>query len=313
MILAIQVTLLKMASKPLQKPIEIFYPGKHIASDGRKLTFSAAQVAQWAAGGQRIPLVPGHPKNDQPVMGWATGFSFDGNRLKVTEVQDVDPSFEKIVNSRQLNRVSVKLRPSGEGWELGHIGFLGVSPPSLEGLKAAEFSSDTSADGGIWFMADEQDLELAKRELELEERKAEFAAKQAAFAAKVKWIPVVSKLVTEGKVLPIEEAPLMACFARLDDGEAIEFSRDGKDESANPAEFLKGLLDRAKAVVSYGEFAKAASDKSDGTAAFEVYGDRTESEEAGEMHAAILASGVDPKDHVAYGAAVKKQMMKGGK
>jgi hypothetical protein len=302
-----------MASTPLQKPIEIFYPGRHVASDGRKLTFSAAQVAQWAAGGQRIPLVPGHPKNDKPVMGWATGFSFDGNRLKVTEVQDVDPSFEQIVNSRQLNRVSVKLRPVGEGWALGHIGFLGVSPPSLEGLAAAEFSNETSADGGIWFMADEQDLDLAKRELELEDRKAEFAAEQAAFAAKVKWTPVVSKLVTEGKVLPVEEAPLVALFSKLDDGGTIEFSRGDKDEGAQPAEFLATLLDRAKPVVDYTEFSAAKGGaKAGADAYFEMHGDNEVAEESADMHAKILASGVDPKDSVAYQAAVKK-MMKGGK
>lgn len=303
-----------MAYKPLQNPIEIFYPGKHTASDGRKLTFSAEQVAQWAAGGQRIPLVPGHPKDDRPVMGWATGFSFEGDRLKITEVEDVDPVFEKIVNSRQLNRTSVKLRPSGEGWELGHIGFLGVSPPSLEGLKAAEFSTETSADGGIWFMTDEQDLDLAKRELALEERQAEFAAQQAAFAAKVKWSPVVGKLVTEGKVLPIEEAPLVALFSRLDDGDAIEFSRGDKEEAAQPAEFLATLLERAKPVVDYKEFSASQDGGKDGADAhFAMHDDREVAEESADMHSKILASGVDPKDSVAYQAAVKKFMKKGGK
>jgi hypothetical protein len=304
---------LKMASTPLQKPIEIFYPGRHVASDGRKLTFSAEQVAQWAAGGQRIPLVPGHPKNDKPVMGWATGFSFSGNRLKITETEDVDPSFEQIVNSKQLNRVSVKLRPVGEGWALGHIGFLGVSPPSLEGLAAAEFSNETSADGGIWFMADEQDLDLAKRELELEDRKAEFAAEQAAFAAKVKWTPVVSKLVTEGKVLPVEEAPLVALFSKLDDGEAIEFSRGEKDEAAQPAEFLATLLGRAKPVVNYTEFsaAKGAKANADGPAFAMKGGKGMVDDEDAEMHDAIVASGVDPKDHNAYAAAVKKYAKEG--
>lgn len=239
--------------KLLPKPIEIFYPGKQTASDGRKLNFSAATVATWAAAGQRVPLVPGHPKDDQPVMGWATGFNFSQGRLTVTEVEDIDPSFEAIVNSGQLNRVSVKLEPQGDRWKLKHIGFLGTSAPSLGELRPAQFSK-----GEIIVMAEETDLEFAQRELELADREAEFEAKQAAFAAVQKWSPRVAKLVAEGKVLPVEEAPLMACFARLDSGGAIEFSRDGKDESANPAEFIANLLDATKARVSFGEFAKPA-------------------------------------------------------
>jgi hypothetical protein len=211
-------------------------------------------VAKWAAAGQRVPLVPGHPQDDQPVMGFATKFKFTNNRLVVTEVEDVDPTFQAIVNSKQLNRVSVKLRPTSNGdWELGHIGFLGTSPPSLEGLATAEFSKS----GEIFVMAEETDLEFAQRELELADREAEFADKQAAFAAVQKWSPKVAKLVAEGKVLPVEEAPLMACFARLDAGDSIEFSRDGKDESVNPAEFIANLLSGTKARVSFGEFAKA--------------------------------------------------------
>jgi hypothetical protein len=295
----------------LAKQIEIFYPGKHTASDGRKLDFSASKVAKWAAAGQRVPLVPGHPQDDQPVMGYATKLKFTNNRLVVTEVEDVDPTFQAIVNSKQLNRVSVKLRPTSNGdWELGHIGFLGTSPPSLEGLATAEFSKS----GEIFVMAEETDLEFAQRELELADREAEFAAKQAAFAAVQKWSPKVAKLVAEGKVLPVEEAPLMACFARLDTGDSIEFSRDGKDESLNPAEFIANLLSGTKARVTYGEVSKATAGASGGDdACFKSYDDNTEeAKEAGEMHAAILATGVDPKDSVAYQAAMKKQM-KGGK
>jgi hypothetical protein len=290
---------------PLAKQIEIFYPGKHTASDGRKLDFSASKVAKWAAAGQRVPLVPGHPQDDQPVMGFATKFKFINNRLVVTEVEDVDPTFQAIVNSKQLNRVSVKLRPTSNGdWELGHIGFLGTSPPSLEGLATAEFNKS----GEIFVMAEETDLEFAQRELELADREAEFADKQAAFAAVQKWSPKVAKLVAEGKVLPVEEAPLMACFARLDTGDSIEFSRDGKDESVNPAEFIANLLNGTKARVPFGEFAKA--DKtvtgSDGPAFAMKGGKGMVDDEDAEMHDAIMASGVDPKDHNAYAAAVKK-------
>jgi hypothetical protein len=299
-----------MTTTLLRVPIEIFAPGRHTAADGRRLSFSANQLAAWAGDGLRIPMVPGHPHDDQPVMGWATKVGYQGGRLKVLEAEGVDPAFAAIVNSGQLNRVSIKLAPRGQGdWSLKHIGFLGTSAPSLGQLSPAQFSTPT---GELWIMPDnDDDLEFAKRELELADREAEFAAKQAAFLAEKKWTPVVAKLVAEGKVLPIEEAPLMACFARLDGGESIEFSRDGKDESTRPAEFLQSILDRAKPVVEYSEVAKPGRKTADSDACFKSYDDAEEATESAAMHKKILASGVDPKDPAAYQAAVKK-MMKGG-
>jgi hypothetical protein len=125
---------------------------------------------------------------------------------------------------------------------------------------------------------------------------------------------VVSRLVTEGKVLPVEEAPLVALFSRLDDGEAIEFSRGEKDEAAQPAEFLATLLDRAKPVVNYTEFSatKGGKANTDGPAFAMKGGKGMVDDEDAEMHDAIVASGVDPKDHNAYAAAVKKYAKKEG-
>lgn len=286
----------------LAKHIEIFYPGKHTASDGRKLDFSAGKVAKWAATGQRVPLVPGHPKDDQPVMGYATNFKFINNRLVVTEVEDVNPAFMAIVNSRQLNRVSIKLKPTSNGdWELGHIGFLGTSAPSLEGLATAEFSKS----GEIFIMAEEKDLEFAQRELELADREAEFEARQAAFAAVQKWSPQVAKLVAEGKVLPVEEAPLMACFARLDSGEAIEFSCDGKDRSVNPAEFIANLLSATKARVTYGESAKPTQ-KTAPSASFSS--NESIDDDQADLLKRVMASGVDVNDAAAFSRALQKEM-----
>jgi hypothetical protein len=106
--------------------------------------------------------------------------------------------------------------------------------------------------------------------------------------------------------LPVEEAPLMACFAKLDTGDSIEFSRDGKDESVNPAEFIANLLSGTKARVPFGEFAKADKTATDDPAFAMKGGKGMVDDEDAEMHDAIVASGVDPKDHNAYATAVKK-------
>jgi hypothetical protein len=291
----------------LAAPIEIFYPGHHVASDGRKISFSKEQVASWANAGP-IPLVPGHPSDDQPVMGWATKIGFDGKKLQVLEVEDVSPDFQAIVNSGQLNRVSVKLAPTGKNWELKHIGFLGKSPPALSNLKAAKFSANT---GEVWIMGDEdeKELEFAARELELAEREAEFSAKMAKFEAEAKWKPVVAEFARSGQVLPTEEAPLVALFCQLDQAAPIEFSQAGEEITRKPAEFLQALLTRTKPAVTYREVGSDTPKTGGDGAAFMARPGVQVDEESEELHSKAVAyckeNGMNPKKSGDYLRAVE--------
>jgi hypothetical protein len=304
----------------LAHPIEIFYPGMQEAADGRRLHFSVAEVKSWAqkAIGQRIPLVPGHPANDEPVFGYATGFDYNiaSNRLTITEAEDVSPTFQKIVNSRQLNRVSVKVIPDqGDGWQLKHIGFLGKSPPALGRLRPAQFSK--SPDHGVVIMPvseEERELEFAAREIELADREEQLAQELAFAKAEAKWQPVIDSLVAEGKVLPASRERWGTVMRKLDAAESLSFSQGCATLTQSPAEFVAEELKSRKPIVDYNE--KSAADPRTGGdgAAFAMKGgkDQTEDEDA-EMHQSIVDSGVDPKDSVAYAAAVKKHMIKGKK
>jgi hypothetical protein len=303
----------------LEHPIDIFYPGMQEASDGRRLHFSEMEVRSWInkAHGQRIPMVPGHPADDEPVFGYATGFDYNpvNNRLMVTEAEDVSRTFKKVVNSGQMNGVSVKVIPDNlGGWQLKHIGFLGKSPPALAHLKPAKFSK---SDGVVIFMPqdlDEKELEFAAREIELADREEQLAQELAFAKAEAKWQPVIESLVAEGKVLPASRERWGTVMRQLDAAESISFSQGGTTVTQSPAEFVAAELKSRKPIVDYNEKSAAAPRTGGDGAAFAMKGgkDQMDDEDA-EMHQSIVDSGVDPKDSVAYAAAVKKHMTKGKK
>jgi hypothetical protein len=303
----------------LTHPIEIFYPGFQEAADGRRLHFSAAEVKSWVkkAIGQRIPLVPGHPENDEPVFGYATGFDYDinSNRLTITEAEDVSRTFQKIVNSRQMNGVSVKVVPDQDGgWQLKHIGFLGKSPPALGRLRPAQFSK--SPDHGVVIMPlseEEKELEFAAREIELADREEQLAQELAFAASTAKWQPVVDGLVAEGKILPATQERWGTVMRQLDGAESLSFSQGGTTVTQSPAEFVAAELKSRKPIVDYQEKSAGKPGTINEGAAFAMKnGGQTDDEDA-EMHQSIVDSGVDPKDSAAYAAAVKKHMTKGKK
>lgn len=301
----------------LEHPIEIFYPGLQEASDGRRLHFSEAEVQSWVtkAAGQRIPMVPGHPDDDEPVFGYVTGLRYNAatKRLEATEAEDVSRTFKKVVNSQQLDGVSVKVIPDGGGWKLKHIGFLGKSPKALAKLRPAKFSK---SDGVVIFMPqDTEDLELAfaAREIELADREAELEKALAFAAADAKWRPVVDELVAAGQILPASKERWGMVFRQLDQAESLTFEQAGATVSQSPAEFIAAELKALQPVVDYGERSKPKPGTGTGEAAFAMKDGGGSDDDDAAMHQSIVDSGVDPKDSVAYAAAVKKHMTKGKK
>ena len=310
-----------MAVEILEKPIEIFYSGNHIDSQGKKVKVSEAQVeasvADFNASGERLPMVVGHPGDDLPVGGYATKLAVFNGRVKAIEAEDVNPILRAAVNIGELNRVSVKLQLPGhpsnpsKNYRFKHIGFLGRSRPALDQLKSAQFSTN---DGEIILMADDdKSAEFAEREATFAKREAEFAAKEAAFARTQKYEPLVEGWVREGKIAPAQKAPFVALFCALPEGEEATFAAaDGSKQSL--VEFTKGFVNGLPKQIEYAEVSKAQG-KTTQTATFKSYGkDDDDGEPDGDemkMHDKIIADGVDPKDPVAYAAAVKKMM--GGK
>jgi hypothetical protein len=307
-----------LATEILENPIEIFYPGNHIDSQGTSVKVTPAQVAamvaDFNASGRKVPLVPGHPGDDLPALGYAVRLELTNGRATIAAVEDLDPAFKSIVNSGELDRVSVKLllpgnpQNSSKGYALKHVGFLGRSRPALDKLKFAQFSKQ---DGEIVLMPDEHDeAAFAAKEAEFTRKEQELAAREAAFNKARIYEPFLEELVREGKLTPAQKQPFTALFSSLPDGE-VEFAAGETKQST--AEFLKGFLNGLPVEVVYGEVSKAKGQTAT-TASFKAMGKdcNTDSEEM-EMHDEIVAAGVDVKDPVAYAAAVKKQMQKGGK
>jgi hypothetical protein len=309
-----------VAAEVLQKPIEIFYSGNHVDSQGKKVKVTpeelAASVADFNASGERLPMVPGHPGDDQPVGGYATKLAIVNGRAAVVEADEVNSLFRSIVNSGELNRVSVKFQLPGHpsnptnNYRFKHIGFLGRSRPALDQLKSAQFSTN---DGEIILMADDEDksAEFAEREAEFARREAELAAKEARFAAQAKYEPLVENWVRDGKITPAQKAAFIALFCTLPDGDDATFAAaDGSKQSL--VEFTKSFVDGLPKQIEYGEVSKAESQKPQ-EAAFKAVDCKEPDGDELAMHNAIIASGVDPKDSNAYQAAVKKAYARGKK
>jgi len=278
-------------------PIEILPAGPITSTAGSRFNFSEEDLQQIAAGfSGRVPFVPGHPTDDQPQLGWATGVAVQDGRLVVTEYDDVDPAFRAIVNSGELPGVSVKLllpgHPDnpGEGYALRHIGFLGRSQPAAQGLQAptfaaefqtAEFAWDSGKGGGperspvlspnkgaemppklttstTSDATPDNAAEFARREADLAQREADLAQRQATFARAAAITPFLDGLVAEGRLLPVHKPGLVALFAGLPDEQTVEFAQ-GDDQVNQPAaDFLQNFLKSLPQQVQFGEVAGAA-------------------------------------------------------
>lgn len=133
----------------MNKPIQIFKPGKHVAMNGQAYAFSesalAATVAAYDPAKHEAPLVVGHPKHDAPAYGWVKSLAFaDGLDA---ETQQVDPAFAEMVGRGAFKKISASFyapdspsNPVPGVYYLRHVGFLGAQPPAVKGLRNPSFA-----------------------------------------------------------------------------------------------------------------------------------------------------------------------------
>lgn len=104
-----------------------------LSNFNRRLSESASKLI--------VPLVKGHPKTDDPAYGWTEQIRFQNGVLQA-KPKNVDPEFQKEVESEKLPHISVRIRKLMDGtWDLIHIGFLGAVEPAVN-LPAVEFNKD---------------------------------------------------------------------------------------------------------------------------------------------------------------------------
>lgn len=178
-------------------------------------------------------------------------------------------------------------------WSLRHVGFLGAAVPAVLGLSPVtladggeglvtieadplDFSSpadasatdtehdmpDSAADPTADFAAREAALtalqtDLAAREAAIAEREAAAAA-QAEALRRTEIASFVGSLVAEGRLLPVEQAPLVALLATVPAEPAADFAAPADTGEPTPraaAEWLRAWLPTLPVRVPYGEFA----------------------------------------------------------
>lgn len=81
-----------------------------------------------------VPVVIGHPKTNSPAYGWIGGVRRVGNKLQV-KGREFSQNFRRWVADGHWRLRSVRIQPDGKGgYRLVHVGFLGGTPPAIEGL-----------------------------------------------------------------------------------------------------------------------------------------------------------------------------------
>jgi hypothetical protein len=185
-------------------------------------------------------------------------------------------------------------------WSLRHVGFLGAAVPAVLGLAPVSLAADDgdlvtiqadpldfsspadasatdpeptmpdpvaapAADPTADFAAREAALtalqtDLAAREAAIAERERAAAA-QAEALRRSEIASFVGGLVAEGRLLPIEQAPLVALLATAPAEPAADFAAPVETGAPTPrgaAEWLRAWLPTLPVRVPYGEFAAAA-------------------------------------------------------
>lgn len=120
-------------------------------------------------------------------------------------------------------------------------------------------------------MDEETKARLAKAEKETAEAKAAQANAEAATKAVQEQLAQFSEAqrkdrhathvsfaegqVKAGKLLPKDKATAVAVLDQLADAQPVQFSEGDVSKKIAPAEWLKGLIEGAKPVVQFGEFA----------------------------------------------------------
>jgi hypothetical protein len=281
-------------AKTLPDQIEIFRAGRHVDDAGNAHEFSAADVAAIAAAYdpalREAPLTVGHPAGNLPAYGWVKGMTAEGGLLKMNPHQ-VEPQFAEMVQAGRFKKRSASFypptspsNPTPGRWYLRHVAFLGAQPPAVAGLKDIQFSEGDAA-GAVSFseavptpsnqetttMDKETEARLAQAEADAKAAKEAQAAAEAATkaaqdqlaqfaeqqrqATHASHVSFAETQVKAGKLLPKDQATTVAVLDQLAAAQPVEFSEGGATKKVAPAEWFKGLIEGAKPVVDFGEFA----------------------------------------------------------
>ena len=124
------------------KPIKIFKVGKHTSMQGIVKDYTrdmlATCVAAYNPQTHEAPLVVGHPKTEDPAMGWVDHLELSDDDYLLAYPKQVPAEFAESVNAGKHNKVSASFylpdspaNPTPGKLYLRHVGFLGAQPPAV--------------------------------------------------------------------------------------------------------------------------------------------------------------------------------------
>lgn len=259
------------------KYIEIFKPGKHIATSGAHIQFSEAEMKAAAAAydpaKHEAPLVVGHPQHDLPAYGWVQSLSYsEDTKLMLAGPDQVEATFAEMVNAGRFKKVSASWytptapnNPVPGVYYLRHVGFLGAMPPAVKGMKSASFAE---AEEGVvefadWAAVDNADMWRRLREWLIGKFGIEEADKVAPswVVDSIKSAAIVDDtkaptplLYSEGNHMAPTAEQLATRAAELD-------TREKAIKAAETATRNKELVEFADSLVAAGQLLPANKDK----------------------------------------------------
>lgn len=238
------------------EPIHFFRAGRHTDHNGQEITFSQADLeaiaSQYDPAVHEAPLVVGHPKTDDPALGWIKAVTAKPDGLYASAA-DVHPEFADLVRAGAYKKVSASFyqphtrnNPRPGSYYLRHVGFLGAMAPAVKGLRPVSFNEGAE-------IVDFQESTLDLREHRLQLREAEFAAREDAQRV-ADDAAFIDSVVRAGR-LPIGLKDMAtAVFAEI--GECAVSFGDGPDRRiTTPRALLREMLSLMPTPVLMGELA----------------------------------------------------------
>lgn len=265
----------------------IFRAGTHRTVNGRVIAFSeedlAATVAAYDPAVHEAPVVVGHPKTDDPALGWVSGLKCVGLRLEA-DFRQLDPAFAEAVEAGRYKHVSAAFyapdspnNPKPGVYYLRHVGALGAVPPSVKGLGPLTFAEDDTVfiafgeddpadnpneepmdtkNDTASALASAKEAENAELRRQLDEMKARME-KQETDRRHADNVSFAEGLVASGRLAAAHRDMVAATLDALgtpkEDGTLIAFGEGG--EEGPLAERFRTFLSSAEPQVMFAEFA----------------------------------------------------------
>jgi len=95
-------------------------------------------ISSYKPSEREVPLVLGHPKTDDPALGWVTKLRRAGETLQA-QFKQVPDDLRELVNTGRYKKISIALFPD---MTLRHIGLLGAAQPAVPGMRNVKFNKD---------------------------------------------------------------------------------------------------------------------------------------------------------------------------